>query len=162
MKKPSFINILLIISIMGWCFLIIIPPFIVQSGSFSFEQSKYFYKPFSTICHQYENRSFHIFGYKLAVCARCTGIYFGYFLGTILVTFITIKLWCSYHTVWLIAISPILVDVLFDIFRIHQATLITRFVTGFIFGSVAAIILTPLIIEAFNKKYYKTILRSQS
>lgn len=31
----------------------------------------------SAICHQRVERSFHLFGVPLAVCARCTGIYVG-------------------------------------------------------------------------------------
>jgi len=31
----------------------------------------------SHICHQQADRSFHLFGAQLAVCARCTGIYIG-------------------------------------------------------------------------------------
>jgi uncharacterized membrane protein len=31
----------------------------------------------SAICHQRVERSFHLFGAKLPVCARCTGIYVG-------------------------------------------------------------------------------------
>jgi uncharacterized membrane protein len=33
------------------------------------------YDPFSLICHQLPDRSFHIFGYKMAYCERCFAIY---------------------------------------------------------------------------------------
>lgn len=33
------------------------------------------YDPFSLICHQLPERSFHIFGYKMAYCERCFAIY---------------------------------------------------------------------------------------
>jgi uncharacterized membrane protein len=36
---------------------------------------------FSPICHQIPERSFHLFGVPLAVCARCIGIYTGATLG---------------------------------------------------------------------------------
>src|SRR4051794_28863893 len=29
----------------------------------------------SIVCHQRPDRSFHIYGHQLAVCARCTGLY---------------------------------------------------------------------------------------
>jgi uncharacterized membrane protein len=35
----------------------------------------------SHICHQHPDRSFHLFGAQLAVCARCTGIYAGALVG---------------------------------------------------------------------------------
>jgi uncharacterized membrane protein len=33
------------------------------------------YDPFSLICHQLPDRSFHILGYKMAYCERCFAIY---------------------------------------------------------------------------------------
>jgi len=35
------------------------------------------YRPFRLICHQLPQRSFHIFGYKMAYCERCFAIYAG-------------------------------------------------------------------------------------
>ena len=35
----------------------------------------------SLICHQLPERSFHLFGVQLPVCARCTGLYVGGALG---------------------------------------------------------------------------------
>ncbi|MDR3301423.1 MAG: DUF2085 domain-containing protein [Spirochaetaceae bacterium] len=37
----------------------------------------------STGCHQFRERSFSIFGYQFPVCARCTGLGIGQFLGFI-------------------------------------------------------------------------------
>jgi uncharacterized membrane protein len=31
----------------------------------------------SLVCHQLPQRSFHLWGHQLPVCARCTGLYFG-------------------------------------------------------------------------------------
>lgn len=39
---------------------------------------------FSPLCHQIPARSFIINDYPLAVCARCLGIYLGFFLGTLI------------------------------------------------------------------------------
>ena len=35
----------------------------------------------SFVCHQIPERSFHLAGFQLPVCARCLGIYFGAFAG---------------------------------------------------------------------------------
>ena len=37
--------------------------------------------PFSLVCHQLPERSFHWLGWPLAVCHRCAGLYLGFALG---------------------------------------------------------------------------------
>lgn len=37
----------------------------------------------SFVCHQLPDRSFHIAGVQLPVCARCTGLYLGALLGIV-------------------------------------------------------------------------------
>ncbi len=44
---------------------------------------QYLYFFFSGICHQEAGRCFSYQGMPFAVCARCTGIYLGFFLGLI-------------------------------------------------------------------------------
>lgn len=39
---------------------------------------------FSSTCHQKANRSFFLYNYQFPICARCTGLLLGYFLGIIL------------------------------------------------------------------------------
>lgn len=39
---------------------------------------------FAPLCHQIPERSFRLLGEPLAVCHRCTGIYFGLFAGALL------------------------------------------------------------------------------
>src|SRR5512132_564232 len=36
------------------------------------------YQAFSHVCHQAADRSLFVAGSQLAVCARCTGLYFGF------------------------------------------------------------------------------------
>src|SRR5919202_1430017 len=36
------------------------------------------YRAFGFLCHQIPERSFHLEGHPLGVCARCTGIYAGF------------------------------------------------------------------------------------
>jgi uncharacterized membrane protein len=38
----------------------------------------------SQICHQHPDRSFHLFGAQLPVCARCAGIYAGAAVGSMI------------------------------------------------------------------------------
>jgi len=41
------------------------------------------YSSFSPVCHQDPGRSFELLGHQLAVCHRCSGIYFGLFLASL-------------------------------------------------------------------------------
>lgn len=153
--KLSILYICLLFIVAVWVLMLFIPPLIAYNEAPSTDLSRYFYKPFSMICHQYESRSFHIFGYKLAVCARCTGIYFGFLIGMIWIIFILLKLKYSATTLWIIALCPMMIDILLDSLGIHHATLISRFITGFIFGFFGGIILTPLIMEACIESFFK-------
>jgi uncharacterized membrane protein len=55
-----------------WCLAIVAAPFFHFTPIYLF---------FSAICHQLPARTWHIHGEPLAVCIRCTGIYFGFLAG---------------------------------------------------------------------------------
>ena len=55
-----------------WCFAILAAPVWNMAPLYMF---------FSIICHQQPARSWTIAGEPLAVCIRCTAIYFGFFAG---------------------------------------------------------------------------------
>jgi uncharacterized membrane protein len=56
---------------MGWVVLVIVTPMLPGgAGAFLYGFGSY-------ICHQLPDRSFHLAGFQLPVCARCTGIYAG-------------------------------------------------------------------------------------
>src|SRR5262249_26471531 len=42
----------------------------------------------SVVCHQLPDRSFHLWGRQLPVCARCTGLYGGAALAAIAASFV--------------------------------------------------------------------------
>jgi len=105
----------------------------------SFPTAAFFtYLPFSFICHQIPERSFVIFGHTLAVCHRCSGIYLGFFLGTLLSSFllrVPRRLWraCVLSASLLLAL-----DALLPFTGIWSGFWLCRFLTGLIFGVVAA------------------------
>lgn len=57
-----------------WCALIVAAPMFQLGPVYAF---------FSLVCHQLPERSWHIHGEQLAVCIRCTSIYFGFLAGLI-------------------------------------------------------------------------------
>jgi len=149
--KRSFTYYILVISVLLWCGMLILPPLMAAIEFPSHTISHPIYKFYSTICHQYEARSLFLFGFKLAVCARCFGIYIGFFIGCVLCPLILKRRYLEDVSWWIIIGFPMLIDVVLDFVRIYESTLTTRLITGLWFGAGAAIILTPIIIEAISE-----------
>lgn len=73
---------LLVIGSSLWLFLILLPPWLMSRGM---PFADFSYAWFSSLCHQIPGRSIQAWGNPLAVCARCTGIYFGFWFGLLIV-----------------------------------------------------------------------------
>lgn len=92
---------------------------------------------FSSVCHQLPARSAHIDGVSLAVCHRCTGIFFGLAAGTAIFLFamrhgtLLVK-----HAGWVIiaALVPLFVDWGADVVGLWSNTAASRAATGSTFG----------------------------
>jgi len=84
MTAPSPRHAALLLTLLGvlWCALIVAPPFLASAGLDAGAAMVRFL--FAPVCHQIPERSFHILGSPLPVCARCAGIYGGALLAFIL------------------------------------------------------------------------------
>ena len=71
----------ILVSVSAWIALIALAPYLKSTGS---PWSSLVYAVFAPTCHQIDSRCLHIFGFPMAVCARCLGIYLGFFGGTCL------------------------------------------------------------------------------
>lgn len=87
------------------------------------------------MCHQFEERSFFIGVRQFPVCARCTGIYVGLLIGSI-VSFI----YLPHISVCLTFIAIMIVDGSVQLKTQYESTNIRRFVTGLFFGYALAAI----------------------
>jgi uncharacterized membrane protein len=58
-----------------WAGTLLLAPFALQRGAGVSMASALIYQGASLICHQKPERSFHLAGIQLPVCARCTGLY---------------------------------------------------------------------------------------
>jgi uncharacterized membrane protein len=106
------------------------------------------YAGFKPACHQMSERSFHLFGAPLAVCARCTGIYAGALLGV-----------AAFPLLWglgrpaprrrwfALAAVPVTVDFALGWLEIVHNTALSRSLTGALFGAVTAFYLMPGFVE---------------
>jgi len=134
-----------------WCLLILAPPYLGLIEGHDGFASSLLYQFFSPVCHQFDSHSLHIFGTKLAVCARCFGIYAGFLAGTLIAPFLARKFPVRPLVLWTAAGLPMLIDVLLDLAGIHESTTGSRLATGSLFGIIAGVILTPLFLEAISQ-----------
>jgi uncharacterized membrane protein len=92
------------------------------------------------VCHQRPERSFHIHGRQLAVCARCTGLYvsalagglFALMLGAVSIPSARARLWLG------IAALPTLLTVALELAGWAFPSNTTRLVSALPLGAIAA------------------------
>jgi uncharacterized membrane protein len=88
---------------------------------------------FSFVCHQLPDRSPAMDGISLAVCHRCYGMYWGFFLASALL-WKTVRL----HPAWLLAsLVPATLDWGLDVVGLWTNDWASRMLTGAAFGVVA-------------------------
>ena len=96
------------------------------------------YLLWSPFCHQDSQRSFMLFGHRMAVCHRCTGIYVGFFLAALVNTaWYRIALEHRRLAVFIAAI-PLLLDAMLPLTGLWSGSTWTRIATGLIFGMAAS------------------------
>lgn len=107
------------------------------------------YRAFSFVCHQIPDRSFHLAGYKFAVCSRCTGIYSGVALAALSYPLVrSLKQTLTPSLIWLfLAVTPLAIDWSLGYFSIWQNNHLSRFSTGALFGATTVFYILPGLIE---------------
>lgn len=90
---------------------------------------------YSLVCHQDSSKLITFNGYSTKVCARCTGIYFGAFLSSLILIFVSINK--SLNVKFLLWASvPMIADVILYNVRIYSYSKIAALITGLLFGSI--------------------------
>jgi uncharacterized membrane protein len=109
------------------------------------QPSSFIYRAFSFLCHQIPERSFHLEGHALGVCARCTGIYAGFAASVLFYPVVrSLGRADSPSRLWLLlACVPIAVDFALGYFGVWENTHFSRFATGAIFGAACALFVVP-------------------
>ena len=107
------------------------------------------YQAFSILCHQLPERSYFIAEHKLAVCARCTGLYAGFALTLLLYPLVrplrTID-WPPRE--WLIlAALPMAIDFGLTFVGIWENTHTSRLLTGLLLGGASVFYVMPGLME---------------
>jgi len=142
---------------LAWSLAIIAPPVALHFGAT--EPADFMYGIFARVCHQLDSHSLHLFDAKLAVCARCAAIYFGFFVSLVLYPLLMRKtvtaavartISGSSRTLFL-SILPILLDLGLSEIGVYESTLVTRVVTGATLGIALPFILMPSAEEALKE-----------
>ena len=107
------------------------------------------YRTFSYVCHQIPERSLTIAGRTLAVCSRCTGIYSGFSLATMIYPLVwSLRRIDAPPRKWLfLAATPLAIDFALEFFGIWHNTHTSRLVTGVLLGSVAVFYVIPGLVD---------------
>lgn len=136
-----------LVVVLIWALLIVAAPIAKANGFTSFSSPLYNF--YSFICHQLNERSFHVEGEPFGVCSRCFGVYFGLFAG-----FAIYPLWRRIDQIeplprfWLfLSMVPIGIDWSLTIFGFWENTHVSRFVTGLVLGVACSTFIVPAIVE---------------
>lgn len=143
-NKRTYLIMLLLVAL--WCGGIVLAPSLSTTLP---GISSVLYSFYSPICHQIDARSLHLFGDKLGVCSRCSSIYFGFLLSLVLYPLFQ-KLHAPAYPgrQWIaLAILPMAIDAFLNLTGIHGSTLLTRAITGLLFGLILPYYLLPPLLE---------------
>ncbi|MBV9923485.1 MAG: DUF2085 domain-containing protein [Acidobacteria bacterium] len=107
------------------------------------------YGAFALVCHQMDERSFHLFGFKLAVCARCLGLYAGALVGALAYPLARPLVRRDLpRPGWLLAAGvPTTVDFALGFFRVWENTHASRFLTASLVGVAVAFYFVPGVVD---------------
>lgn len=126
--------------------------------------SEVLYRGFRAACHQMPERSFHLWGFPLAVCARCLGLY----AGALAALFCYPLLRRPTRTdapprAWLIlATLPTAVDFALGVLGLWENTHWSRFLTALVAGAAAPFYLVPGLVDLFHMPRERFLRRPRS
>jgi len=151
MRKDIVIDSYLLLLALSLLFdlLFTLPPILEHFGI----NGGLFYKFFQPVCHQMDSRSFHIFGYKLAVCSRCSSIYYGFTLGIAFYPLLNSLDNVSMPKLIFIMIPlfALIADFSVNFAGITQNTFSSRSITGGILGISTAFFFVPVWISLIQE-----------
>ena len=135
-----------VLGILVWIGAIFLAPYLKNHSS---SLHHVIYAAFSPICHQIESRCFVIYGYPLAVCTRCLGIYFGFLAGTLMYPLIRgfKQIILPQPRTFFLVSAPICLDAAANFTGIWSTVGWMRFLVGAIWGLILPYYFIPGISE---------------
>ena len=116
------------------------------------------YRALHLVCHQIPERSLHVLGWPLAVCIRCSAIYFGFLAGLLFYPLFRSldRPVLPPRLLLLAAALPLIVDGLAIGFLVYDVTNMTRAATGALFGMLVPFTIIPAAQEAAGELFGST------
>jgi uncharacterized membrane protein len=145
--RPTYF--LLLASITAWCLGFIVTPLLAE-----YPIAGYLRQLYGTVCHQLDTHSFHLHGSPLAVCIRCSALYGGFLIGTLLVPIVRdkqIRFLQSRYAIPLLVVPMVLDVVATWIIPGYASNNLSRLLSGGLFGIATALILVPLFLTAVRQ-----------
>ncbi|HWP82985.1 MAG TPA: DUF2085 domain-containing protein [Bacteroidota bacterium] len=141
---------ILVALVAAWCGLILVAP-LLRSEQLLPTFSQSLYQFFSIICHQLDDRSFHLGGEKFAVCIRCSSIYFGFLIGALFQPLRRKRGAIPSVSLLFFASAPMVADVAMNLLGIRESDLFSRTFTGGLFGIILPSFIIPALSEAVGQ-----------
>lgn len=118
------------------------------------------YQAFTVLCHQLPERSYFIGEHKLAVCARCTGLYAGFGLTWLLYPLVRPLRSVEWpRREWLlVAALPTAIDFALTFSGLWDNTHTSRLLTGMLLGGASVFYVIPGLMELTSRKTRETSL----
>lgn len=143
-KKLLNLKLFFILLIFLWTLGIFSPCLIKRENLLTYHILKMVYSP---VCHQNPERSFSCNHLYLMVCARCTGIYFGALVVSLL-NLLPVSVSISKKFLLYSAI-PMLIDIISINLGFYHYNKVIAFVTGNIFGASVFIFIFEVVKDYF-------------
>lgn len=114
----------------------------------------FLYLSFTQVCHQNPERSFFLRGHPFAVCHRCSGIYFGLLIGSLLGGMLRQPAVDAVRRRWWVMAGavPLVIDALAPMAGLWNNTPLTRAATGMLFGIMVSSLLHAAAAELFDSE----------
>lgn len=140
-----------------WTLSIYLIPVFVSVGGVWEKIADYGYLFFASTCHQLDDRSFFIFGNKVAVCSRCASVYSAFLTGVILYPLLRGLENKKLPSIWILLLFALLLflDAVLDALGILKNTFISRAITGSLIGFLLPFYLIPGTVNFANEIYDK-------
>lgn len=115
------------------------------------------YRAFSHVCHQIPERSFFVAGHPFAVCSRCTGLYAGFAVATVVYPVVrSLRQTEAPARKWLfLAAAPLVIDFSLGYLGVWENTQTSRFATGALLGAVAVFYVMPGLMDLSLRDWAK-------